>query len=200
MRNHTLIILGLLSISCGTKKEETEQYTLTLSAGANGALAASPAGPSYAENTVVTVTATPDATYLLQSWSGTDDDTSTSTTNQVTMSANKTVAAAFVSAGGATFTLTLTSAPHRGTGTTWGYIHADPPGQDFDKTQDTSTVQYASGTVVTLTAHQSLSTWAFTGWDLPGGGTATTCSTTVTMDADKTVTANFPLGSGTGCP
>jgi len=71
-------------------------YTLTLIAGSNGSVAADPLGPTYVPGAVVDLTATPDSGYVVESWSGTDDDTSTAATNQVTMNADATVTVAFV--------------------------------------------------------------------------------------------------------
>lgn len=53
---------------------------------------------------------------------------------------------------------------------------------------------YASGTVVTLTASPA-SGYTFTGWS--GDVTGTSTSVTVTMTANRTVTANFTNGTGT---
>jgi List-Bact-rpt repeat protein len=70
-------------------------YALTLRPGPNGTLVASPAGPTYTAGTRVTLTATPDATFTIQGWSGSDDDASTQPINHVTMSADKTVGVLF---------------------------------------------------------------------------------------------------------
>jgi hypothetical protein len=181
-------------------------WTLTLSPGAGGSIDADPVGPTYADNTVVTLTANPDANFTLQSWTGTDDDSATTLDNTVTMHADTTVGATFVSTT-ASYTLTLVTTPTRANANTWGYEHADPPGQDYNVTNsndpESTDVIYTAGTVVTLEAHQSASTWGFANWVLPDSSQPTTCSIQITMDADKTVIANFPLGSGVGgvgCP
>ncbi|GAH52619.1 unnamed protein product, partial [marine sediment metagenome] len=51
-------------------------------------------GPYYA-GTVVTLTATPDAGWLVKAWSGTDDDSSTAKTNSVVMNSDRTVTVEF---------------------------------------------------------------------------------------------------------
>ncbi len=52
-------------------------------------------GEYYPEGTVVTLIAAPDRTYIVDRWSGTDDDTSWSNTNTITMDSNKEVAILF---------------------------------------------------------------------------------------------------------
>jgi hypothetical protein len=70
------------------------QYTLdTNVVGGHGTLL--PANRDYAEGEVVTLTATPDFGFQVVEWSGTDDDTSSSSVNSVTMNGNKTVTVQF---------------------------------------------------------------------------------------------------------
>jgi hypothetical protein len=61
-----------------------------------------------------------------------------------------------------------------------GDVEVSPPGADYDE-----------GTIVTLMATPGSPDWAFNGWsgDLSGG----TNPVTLTMDADKAVTATFNL-------
>jgi hypothetical protein len=54
-----------------------------------------PPGGTFDVDTVVALEAKPDAGYRVNSWSGTDDDNSMSTTNSVTMDESKTVSVAF---------------------------------------------------------------------------------------------------------
>jgi hypothetical protein len=71
------------------------QYQLaTAVTGGHGTV--SPTGGTYNEGTVVTLTAVPAAGYGLPAWSGTDDDSSASTTNTVTMNANRSVTVSFM--------------------------------------------------------------------------------------------------------
>src|SRR4030042_2047255 len=49
----------------------------------------------YAYNEVVTLTAKPDAGWRIKAWAGTDDDTSTDSTNTVTMTSNRIVTVEF---------------------------------------------------------------------------------------------------------
>ena len=76
-----------------------------------------------------------------------------------------------VSAAG-TYTLTVTVSP-AGSGTV---------------TQDPDLAQYPAGTVVTLTADPNAG-WEFSHWS--GAASGTNEETTVTMNADRSVTANF---------
>ena len=125
----------------------------------------------YAQGTVVTLTSTPSAGSVFDSWSG-DADCSDGT---VTMAAPRSCTATFIQ----THTLTVTKA---GGGT--GTVTSSPPGINCggDCTQS-----YNQGTVVTLTATPTGgSTFAgFTG----GGGDCADGS--VTMSAAKTCTATF---------
>jgi len=86
-----------VAFGCGgdNSAHTSPAYTLTLTAGPNGKLAADPAGPTYTPGTVVSLTATPDAAFTIQAWSGTDDDRSTQPTNHVTMSADRAASVQF---------------------------------------------------------------------------------------------------------
>ncbi|HMP20198.1 MAG TPA: right-handed parallel beta-helix repeat-containing protein [Ferruginibacter sp.] len=153
-----------------TQPAATTTYTLTTSAtpSAGGSISRSPNATSYAAGTVVTLTATPAAGYIFTGWSGAVTGTATSVT--VTMSANRSVTANFVLA----YSLTTTASPSAG-----GSVSRSP-----------NATTYASGTVVTLTANPAAG-YVFTGWSGAVSGTAT--STTVTMSANRTVTANFQI-------
>ncbi len=107
----------------------TTQFTLTLNAGSNGTLAASPTGGKYDSGTDVTLTATPSAGFKVASWSGTDADTSTSPTNHVTMSADKTVSVTFAAVSAETFTLTITQ-------NEFGTVTASPAGPTYGRRHD----------------------------------------------------------------
>lgn len=148
-------------------------YTLTTtpSPTAGGNITLSPAGGTYTFGTSVTATANTNSGYTFSGWSG----AATGTTNPVsiTMDANKSLTATFTTA--TTYSLTITT-PTNGT------ITASPAGPN-----------YASGTTVSLTANPSsgyqLSAW---GESLSG----TTNPATLTMNANKTVSATFVPVSG----
>ncbi len=145
-------------------------YTLTTTASPIAGGTVSGAG-TYASGTVVTVTATPAAGYTFTGWTGDASGTSASTT--VTMSANKSVTANFTAIA-INYTLTTTVSPTAG-GTVSG------------------AGTYASGTVVTVTATPAAG-YAFVNWS--GDASGTNATTTVTMSANKSATANFQLSGG----
>jgi hypothetical protein len=71
-----------------------QKFNLTASVvGGHGSIAPT-SGPYYA-GTVVTLTATPNTGWLVKAWSGTDNDSSTATTNTVIMNFNRTVTVEF---------------------------------------------------------------------------------------------------------
>ncbi len=159
----------------------TACYTLTTTANplTGGAISADPspncaADPAkYTAGTTVTLTATPNAGYGFTSWSGDASGTLAQTT--VSMSADKSVTANFTAA---CYTLTKSANPAAG-----GSVGASPaPNCAADP------AKYTAGTTVTLTATSSAG-YAFGNWSGDASGTAN--PTTVTMSADKSVTANF---------
>jgi uncharacterized repeat protein (TIGR02543 family) len=125
------------------------------------------AGGSFISGTVVTLTATPNSGYTFTGWSG--DASGTTTSVNVTMNSNKSVTANFAPIVATDYTLVTLASPSVG-----GTV--------------TSGGTYASGSTVSLTATPS-SGYIFTGWSGDASGTSVT--TSVTMNANKTVTANF---------
>lgn len=159
--------------------DETDTFTLTFGAAVNGAITANPVEPAggYAINTVVTLTATADSGFLFQNWTGDPvvelTNTGTVATAQVTMNADKTVGATFVADVTPTFMLTVLPAAN-------GAINVAPP---------MPLAGYPAGTVVTATAVADAG-FQFDAWtgDLAGNPNS---SATLTMDADKTIGAEF---------
>jgi len=165
------------------------QYILTVAVSPAGGGTTTPAvgTHTYVAGSVVSVTATPATGYAFDSWSGACTGTGTCT---VTMDADKTVTANFAPI--TTYDLTVAVSPAGG-GTT---------------TPAVGVHTYAAGTVVEVTATAATG-YTFESWSGACTGTGT-CS--VTMDADKTVTANFvygfydltlavtPIGAGTTSP
>ena len=147
--------------------EEPYEYTLTLTASplAGGSIGATPVPPYY-YNDIVTLTATPATGWSFSSWSGDLSGSANPTT--ITMNANKAVTATFTQN---VYTLTITSDPIAG-----GSVQAVPTGP------------YYYNDVVTLTAIANTG-YTFNGWS--GDLTGTTNPTTITMNANKAVTANF---------
>src|SRR5690606_33775106 len=125
---------------------------------------------TYVAGTVVTLTATPADGYQFVGWTG--DASGSELTVSITMDADKAVSATFEVIPPTMYALTLNQ-PENGT------ISADP-----------SAPSYEAGTVVTLTATPA-SGYRFTGWTGDASGNVLTA--TVTMDADKQVSATFEL-------
>ena len=140
-------------------------YALTVSA-TNGSVAKSPDQESYDSNAVVQLTATPATGYTFTGWTG--DASGTTNPISVTMSGAKSVTATF-----AINMYALTVNATNGT---------------VAKSPDAAT--YAHGISVELTATPATG-YTFTGWS--GAATGTTNPVSVTMDAAKTVTANFAI-------
>jgi uncharacterized repeat protein (TIGR02543 family) len=142
-------------------------YTLSISA-TNGTVTKTPNQASYASGQIVTLQATPNAGYTFSGWSG--DLTSTANPATLTMDSNKSVTASF-SAAPAPTTYTLTVSATNGT-----------------VTKTPNQASYASGQIVTLQATPNAG-YVFSGWS--GDLTGTTNPVTLTMNANKSVMANF---------
>ncbi len=158
-------------------------YMLTVTGGGTGSgvITSSPAGincgsacsATYDIGTMVTLTATPDATSTFSGWSG--GVCSGTGTCTLTMDAAKSATATFTRN---TYSLTITG------GTGGGTITSSPTGISCGAT---CSATYDAGTMVTLIATPD-ATSTFSGWSGACSGTGT-C--TLTMDAAKTVTARF---------
>ena len=153
------------AIDMGAYESVIAQYTLTLNA-TDGSITPNPAGGTYDDGTSVTLTATADSGFEFTGWSG--DASGTTNPLTITMDADKTVTATFAPIQ-RTLTLNATN----------GSVSAAP---------NPSTGSYDDGSVVTLTATPD-SGYEFTGWS--GDASGMTNPVNITMDADKTVTANF---------
>jgi uncharacterized repeat protein (TIGR02543 family) len=138
-------------------------YTLSVTA-ANGTVTKTPDKTSYTSGETVTLQAVPNAGYKFVGWSG--DLTGTANPATLVMNSNKSVTASFAAD---TYTLTINA--------TNGTVTRNP-----DK------AGYAYGEVVTLQAMPNQG-YTFSGWS--GDASGTSSSTTVTMNANKTVTAGF---------
>ncbi len=150
-----------------------DQSILTISVSPSGGGTTSPTVGTHAydNGAVVTIMATPAAGYQFVNWTG-DVANPNDASTTVTMSANKTVTANFTLI---TRTLAIAVSPSGGGMT-------DPAAGSH---------AYDHGTVVNITATPA-SGFQFTGWtgDVTSPGSA---ATTVTMDADKNITANFSV-------
>jgi hypothetical protein len=165
-------------------------YDLTMAVSPAGAGTTTPSVGvyTYDSGTVINVSLTPSPGYRFVNWTGgVADPNSASTT--VTLDNNKTVTAHFLK----TYKLTIAVSPAGGGTTT--------PAQGVQT--------YEDGSIVNITATANPG-YIFSNWT---GGVAdsNSASTTVTINGDKTVTANFvrgytltmamnPAGSGTAVP
>jgi uncharacterized repeat protein (TIGR02543 family) len=151
------------------------QYTLTTNTVGQGSITLNPSGGTYPEGTVVTLTAVPASGWQFDGWSGDLSGTQNPTT--ITMNSNKNVTATFSQLPVTQYTLTVNTVGQ-------GSVTLNPPGGTYNE-----------GTVVTLTAVPA-SGWQFDNWSGDLSGTAN--PTTITMNANKTVTANFSEVGTTG--
>ncbi len=156
------------SVTANFTAVTTFTLTTTASPTAGGSVSG---GGTYASGSNATVTATANSGYTFTGWSG----AATGTTNPITiaMTANKSVTATFT-ANATTFTLTTAASPTAGGAVSGGG-------------------SYASGASATVTATAN-SGYTFTGWS--GAATGTTNPISITMDANKSVTANFQASGG----
>ncbi len=134
-------------------------YLLTTNASIGGTVSN---GGTYANGSVVSLTATANSGFVFTGWSG--DLSGTSNPVSITMNSNKTVTATFAPI---TYTLS-TNATAGGLVSSGGIL--------------------TIGTVVTITATPN-NGFIFTGWS--GDLSGSTNPTTITMNSNKTVTANF---------
>jgi uncharacterized repeat protein (TIGR02543 family) len=140
-------------------------YTLTVNS-SNGSVAMNPNQPTYTHGTQVELTASPAIGYHFVNWSG--DGSGSANPLTITMDDNKTVTANFAIN---TYTLTVNSSN--------GSVAKNP---------DQPT--YVHGTIVQLTATPDMR-YQFKDWSDDASGTDNPLS--VTMDGDKTVTANYDV-------
>jgi uncharacterized repeat protein (TIGR02543 family) len=159
-------------------------YTLTLQAeppeGGRIEAAPAPNGPNntYLEGTVVSLRAFPatavGAIFTFTEWSG--DANGTNNPISLTITRNTSVTAHFVGTLKRVFHLTLATNPPDA-----GFLQVSPAPEAPDR-------GYYEGTVVTVTA-RSVSTNVFSHWS--GDATNNISVLLVTMDSDKSLTANF---------
>jgi hypothetical protein len=147
-------------------------YTLNMTVIGNGTTTPTVGDHSYANGTVVNITATPATYWYFVNWTGNVADPNSASTN-VTVDANKTVTANF-GAIGVTYNLTVNIT---GNGTT---------------VPAAGSHSYVNGTVVNITATPA-EYWDFVNWT---GNTDTivnvnATNTTITMNGNYTIVANF---------
>jgi len=143
------------------------QYALTISAVTGGTTDPTLGTHTYDTGTEVSITATPDANYRFSGWTG-DVPSGHENDNPVTitMDSDKSINANFIRQ----YTLTITAG-------TDGTTNPSPKSYNYDV-----------GTQVSVRAIPN-SGYRFTGWS--GDASGTTNPITITMDSDKSITANF---------
>jgi uncharacterized repeat protein (TIGR02543 family) len=148
-------------------------WTLATTASGSGSIARNPNASTYADGTVVALTATAATGWTFTGWNGAL--TGTANPQNLTMNANKSVTATFTQNPPNTFTLTTSVVGA-------GSISLNPAGGTYN-----------SGTVVTVTATPNAGN-TFVGWsgDLAGS----TNPQNLTMNANKSVTATFQASGG----
>lgn len=135
----------------------------------------------YAAGSQVAFTASPSANYTFTGWNVNGVDSGNANPITVTIDSNKTIYANFSYGGGGTTYTLLTAASPSGTGS------VAPAG--------TST--YASGAIVQLTATPATG-YRFDHWT--GSASGSTNPLNITMNANKTVTAQFEEGTSGNQP
>ncbi len=144
------------------------QYTLTVNTTGSGSVIKNPDKPTYNQGDQVTLTATANSGCNFSTWSG--DASGTANPVILTMNGNKTVTANFTQIPPSQYTLAIVIS---GSGS-------------VTKNPDKST--YNQGDQVTLTATPG-SGFTFSNWSGDASGTAN--PVILTMNGNKTVTANF---------
>jgi len=166
--NPTTVVMDANKVVTATFTEEpVVTFALTVNVSGGGSVTKVPSATTYISGTPVQLTAVPAAGWQFDGWSG--DLTGTTNPASITMNEDKTVVATFTAMAD-TYTLDVATVGS-------GSVDADP-----------DMAEYVDGTVVTLTAVPETG-WRFTGWS--GALTGMANPTTITMDADKAVTATF---------
>jgi len=166
------IIAIVIAVTGGGDDTVTPTFTLTTAVNGSGSITPAAGTHDYSEGEVVNITATAASGWQFAGWTGAVANSGSNSTT-VTIDADKTVTANFSEIPPETVIVTLTMAVN-GSGST---------------TPAVGTHQYAENEVINITA-TAASGWQFDGWtdNVANSGSA---STAVTMDVDKTVTANF---------
>jgi len=167
MKKLILLFSVLFLFSCSS---EPIKYTLTTNAIPNEGGTVSPITKQYNEGETASITATPAAEYVFESWTGA---TGSSSATSIVMSSDKSITANFIKKK---YTFT---------------VNTEGEGKVNQKVIKTgSATDYNSGSVIELTATAN-SPWSFNQWD--GDLTGTDNPKQITIDKNKTVTAVFEL-------
>lgn len=164
-------VFFLFLLSCSKETPPTPvdvSYTLIASASSGGSV--NPTGGTYAANTAVTVTATPNTGYVFSHWTGNANGNDNPLS--ISMTGNKSIQASFVRQQ---FTLEV------------NVLGEGSVSQSLISTSKT-TQDYTAGSVVRLLASPS-SGWLFSGWSGAIDGSDNPYD--VNINEAKTITANF---------
>ena len=166
-KNPNVLIYENVGGSCSVPPQPTI-HTLTTNVSGDGKITKKPDQITYATGDVVTLEAVADPGWLFSGWSGAADGNQNPLT--LTMDADKTITATFIQEQGTIYSLTTNVS---GSG---------------NITRKPDQVTYTAGDVVTLEAVADPG-WLFSGWS--GAADGNQNPLTVTMDADKTITASL---------
>jgi hypothetical protein len=172
---------GMLAANCFFKVDgETgldlavQTCTLTMAVSGSGITNPAVGVHTYAPSTFVAITAIPAAGWFFDSWSG--NLSGSDNPDTIIMDSNKSITANFAEIPPAHYTLIMSVSGSGSTNPAVG-VHT-----------------YAPGTIVEIRANPAAG-WFFDSWSGDVGDVADpeSATTTVTMDSDKTVTANFAV-------
>ncbi len=141
---------------------------------------------TYTAGEVLTLTAHPSSGWIVSSWSGTNNDASTTLTNTVTMpAADHTVTVNYAAGTPTCYTLTLTHSPaSSGSDPTASPASSSGCGAD----------SYVSGEVITLTANPNLG-YIVDSWSGTNDDSSTANTNTWTMQASNhTISVTYIIG------
>ena len=168
---------GLTSTDTATVNvTQITKYTLNASvSGGHGTV--SPTSGSYDKGTVVNLAASPESGYRLKAWSGTDNDSLTTTANTVAMNSNRTVAVEFELIP----VIVIPPSLALNASVTGGHGKVSPSSGTYDQ-----------GTVVNLTATPD-SGYRVKAWNGTNNDTLKTNTNKVTMNSNRNVKVEFEL-------
>ena len=168
--------IAIAGLTATISDNDPAPLTYTLSVNIVGSGSVSPTGGSYLSGTVVSLSATPDADWQFDGWSG--DLSGATNPIDVTMGADKTITATFSEVITPPTPISYTLSVNMvGSGTV-----------------TPTSGSYLSGTIVSLSATPDAG-WQFAGWS--GDLSGTTNPLDVTLDSDKIITATFSeIGDG----
>ena len=158
-----------------TVEFEHDPFLLTTTAGEGGSISPDlPLGASYTESSVVSLEAKPSSNYKVSSWSGTDDDLSSSVNNLVTMNDKKTVHVSFAQKVQHTLTASVVGNQD------WGWV------------SPTTQTGY-EGIIVSLLAGP-IAGYRVKKWTGTDNDSSTHFTNTVILNGTRTVTVEFEIG------